>query len=455
MKAEKLFTKVSRFLAMTNSKQAWLCSFGLTKTLLFYFLISVALSSCEGDTPDPFGFIAKEIQLSATIEGLKTRASGSVWDKGDAIGVYMKKSGEALTSSSLTKNVQYQTTGTTAFSPAKGAKTITFPLDGSNVDFISYYPYKEDIADFIYPVDLSNQSVQADIDLLYSDNAKNRNSENPGVNMLFSHQLSKIVLNMGYTFPTDMNDIEVIITNAATKADFNLTDGILSAPSATENIACWVKSDGSIAEAILLPISDLSGMEFWFLLDEEIFKCPLSSVPEIQAFNKSTRYTFTIQLESNRTAAITLGEIADWTEGPSSTASIIPTDEAPPVIPGSKRNPYTVAEAQEYQGKAGVWVEGYIVGYCSSTTINSFTTDLSGNTTISQSNIALATNQGETDLEKIIPVMLGSTNIQKELNLRANPANFNKKVKIRGDLGSYLSAPGLRDIKQCEFIEPE
>lgn len=455
MKTEKLFTKVRRFFAMTKSKQAWLCSFGLTKTLSFYFLISVALSSCEGDTPDPFGFIAKEIQLSATIEGLKTRASGSAWDKGDAIGVYMKKSGETLAPSSLMKNVQYQTTGTTAFSPAKGAKTITFPLDGSNVDFISYYPYKEDIADFIYPVDLSNQSVQADIDLLYSDNAKTFHAGNPAVNMQFSHQLSKIMLQITHKIESSLDDIEVIITNVSTKADFNLASGILSAPSATGNIPCMVSSDGATAEAILLPTTNLNGMEFWFVLDNETFKIPLSSVPEIQAFNKSTRYTYNIYLDSDLISAITTGEISDWTEGPSGSATIPTTTEDPPRIPGSKRTPYTVEEAQEYQDKAGVWVEGYIVGYFSSSSMNSFSTDLSGNTTISQSNLALATNQGETDLEKIIPVMLGSGSVRDKLNLRANPQNFNKKVKISGDLGSYLSAPGLRDIKQYEFVGAE
>ena len=82
--------------------------------------------------------------------------------------------------------------------------------------------------------------------------------------------------------------------------------------------------------------------------------------------------------------------------------------------------------------------------------MNSFSTDLSGD--ISQSNLALATFQNETDLARIIPVMLGSGKIRDELNLRTNPDNFNKKVKIKGDLGEYFKAPGLRNIKQYEFI---
>lgn len=421
------------------------------KLLFFCSLICFVIASCEGDTPIPPG-AGEKVQLSAAIEGLQTRASGSTWDKGDAIGVYMKKSGEALGPSAIVQNTKYETTGTSTFLPAKGATTITFPLDGSNVDFIGYYPYKEDIANFIYPIDLSDQSVQSNIDFLYSDNAEGFRFDNPEVNMLFSHQLSKILLIIEHEFMPDLSGIEVIITNVGTRANFNLTDGTLSVPSATGNIACMVASGGATAEAILLPTSSLAGIELWFVLDDETFKYPLSSVPEIQSFDKSTRYTYNVYLDSDRTPAVTVGTISNWIEGPSTNATVPTTNENPPIIPGSKRSPYTVIQAQEYQGKAGVWVEGYIVGYFSSSSMNSFSTDLSGD--VSQSNLALADNQGETDLARIIPVMLGTGSARNALNLRGNPDNFDKKVKIRGDLGTYFSAPGLRDINAYEFIEP-
>ena len=422
------------------------------KLLFFYFLIGLILPSCEGDVPAQSG---EEIRLSATIEGLKTRASGSTWDKGDAIGVYMKKSGEALSSSAIALNVEYQTTGDATFSPAGGAPTITFPLDGSAVDFIGYYPYKEDIANFIYPIDLSDQSVQSNIDILYSDNAKGFRDDNPEVNMSFSHQLSKIVLIIEHKFMPDLSGIEVIMTNVTTKANFNLIDGQLSESSANDNIACMVAPDGATAEAILLPSSSLEGIELWFVLDDETFKYPLSSASQIESFEKSTRYTYNVYLDSERIPVVTLGTISDWIEGPSYNATVPPTSETPPRMPGSKRDPYTVAEAQANQGKMGVWVEGFIVGYFSSTSMNSFSTDFSVIEEVSRSNFALATNQGETDIAHIMPVQLGSSNIRNELNLRDHPDHFNKKVKIRGDLDSYFSAPGLRDIKQYEFIEPE
>jgi len=53
-------------------------------------LVCLLLSACEGETIDPIRE-SKSIRLTANIQGLKTRLSGSTWDKGDAIGVYMKK----------------------------------------------------------------------------------------------------------------------------------------------------------------------------------------------------------------------------------------------------------------------------------------------------------------------------------------------------------------------------
>ncbi len=413
-------------------------------------IFCLALLSCEGDIPSPTG-IGEEVQLSATIEGIQTRASGSTWDKGDAIGVYMKESGEALTSSATAQNAKYETTGTTGFLPAKGAATITFPIDGSNVDFIGYYPYKEEIANFVYPIDLSNQSVQSDIDLLYSDNAKSFNSDNPDVNMLFSHQLAKITLTIKHEFLPDLSGIEVIVTNVGTRADFDLTDGTLSAPSSTGNIACMVASGGATAEAILLPTSSLAGMELWFVLDDETFKYTLSNASEIESFEKSTRYSYHVYLDSDLIPVVTLGTISDWIEGPSENPVVNPTTDDPPTIPGSKRTPYTVSEAREYQGKTGVWVEGYIVGGFSGTNIGSFTNDLD---LVKNSVIAMADTPGETDTGKIIAVELSSGNIRDALNLEENPDNFNKKVIIKGDSETYYGAPGLKSPKEYEFIDP-
>jgi len=80
------------------------------KHKLLISLLFLALLACEGDVIDP-ALRGRPIELSAEIEGMRTRVSNSSWEKGDAIGVYMIPSGGSLSSSVLRGNVKYTTTG--------------------------------------------------------------------------------------------------------------------------------------------------------------------------------------------------------------------------------------------------------------------------------------------------------------------------------------------------------
>lgn len=419
---------------------------------LFVPIICFILLSCEGDKIDKTR-ASREIQLNAEIEGIKTRASNSSWEAGDAIGLYMIKSGQTLSSSASALNVKYVTTGTTTFIPSNESDGITFPFDGSDVDFISYYPYREDIIDFTYLVDLSNQENQAALDLMYSNNAKSFNSKNPNVGLLFSHQLSKIGLNILHHESANLSNLKVIITNVGINASFDLAAGTLSATSDYGNISLRVNSDGSVAEGILLPEATLTDKELWFIIgdNEEVYKYPLADALEINSFDKSTKYNYNVTLFTDKIAAITLGSITDWAEGPSVNVTAGRTTETPPVIKGSKDSPFTIFEAQNYQGKTGVWVEGYIVGSFTGSSMGSFSSDTLN---ASASNLALADNRDETETDKIIPVQLPTGALRKALNLQENPDNLNKKVKIKGKLGQYFSAPGIREPKEYVLIDP-
>ena len=219
-------------------------------------LICLLFLACEGETIDP-ARASKSIKVTAEIERVKTRLSGSTWEKGDGIGIYMIKSGMPLGSTALAKNVHYRYDETGIFTPRNESQTIYLPFNGSNVDFIAYYPYREELTDFIFSIDLTVQSNQTALDLMYADNVKTKNMTNPNVNMIFSHQLSKIVLQIAHYRNIDLSELSVILTNVPTKASFNLVNSTLACSPETEDIALAINSDGTVAEAILLPGSDL------------------------------------------------------------------------------------------------------------------------------------------------------------------------------------------------------
>ncbi|MDD4631435.1 MAG: fimbrillin family protein [Proteiniphilum sp.] len=414
-------------------------------------LICLLFLACEGETIDP-ARASKSIKVTAEIERVKTRLSGSTWEKGDGIGIYMMKSGMPLGSTALAKNVHYRYDETGIFTPRNESQAIYLPFNGSNVDFIAYYPYREELTDFIFSIDLTVQSNQAALDLMYADNVKTKNMTNPNVNMIFSHQLSKIVLQIAHYRNIDLSELSVILTNVPTKASFNLVNSTLACSPETEDIALAINSDGTVAEAILLPGSDLSDSKLWFVVgdNEQVYHSALPPNITANPLTSSTLHNLNVTLytEEER-AVIEPGSITPWTTPPSETVTADRTESAPPAIKGSISHPYTVAQAMEAQGKNDVWVKGYIVGAFNSS-INKFVTDTTGQV---KTNIALADNMNETVISNMIPVNFTLTSIKNALNIVDNPANISRHVYIRGDLATYYSVAGMKNVDAYLFMD--
>lgn len=411
---------------------------------LFLFLLA-----CEGDRIDT-DKASRGAVIYASIERSKTRMANAEWSSNDAIGVYMKKSGVALSGASVSaNNIKYTTSGSSSFSVVTQEEEIIFPFNGSDVDFIGYYPFKETISEFVYPVDVSNQATQANIDLLYSANATALNSKSPYVNMLFTHQLSKITLNLQAVNSVNLSGISVKITNTPSKASFNLSSGVLSDYSDAANIDFCVNNDGSLAEAILLPTTNLSNKELVISFGELTYVYPLSNSTSITSFEKSTKYIYNISLNPGEgKMAVVKGDITNWTNGPSETTTLNPDNDYVDNSKGTKDNPYTVEEAIQNQGKTGVWVKGYIIGYFSSSSKNSFTTDMSVSGNISQSNFVISSDASATSIDgDVLPVNIPtSTKIRNYINLRDNPTHLGKEILLKGTFEAYFTIPGIKSI---------
>ncbi|MCD8176469.1 MAG: fimbrillin family protein [Tannerellaceae bacterium] len=200
----------------------------------------------------------------------QSRASDTDWENGDAIGIYMVKNG-TNTIAMEAENREYTTDGDGTFTAA--GEDIFFPVNGSDkFDFIAYYPYKESgtgqdkMEDFMYPVNLSDQSKPANIDLLhattYRYNTTGYDKNDPDVNFLFEHKLCKFVIK---TTPgdglkaSDLEEMTFLITGMNTEAYFNLKDATLRNYKATvSSIAAYTQTKGIQYEAILLPATSVS-----------------------------------------------------------------------------------------------------------------------------------------------------------------------------------------------------
>ncbi|MBR3009871.1 MAG: chitobiase/beta-hexosaminidase C-terminal domain-containing protein [Prevotella sp.] len=101
-------------------------------------------------------------------------------------------------------------------------------------------------------------------------------------------------------------------------------------------------------------------------------------------------------------------------------------------------------------GQQKVWVKGYIVGYVEG---QAYATgahfDADGCET--KTNLLLATNYNETNVENCIPVQLPNGDVRNDLNLQDHPDNLGKEVKLYGYVLKYFSVPGFKNVTAYEF----
>ena len=219
-------------------------------------LLAGAMVSCNTEdtaSTTPNGKVA--VQFTGGIS-VNTRASGLAWADGDRIGIFMTGTKQALSADAIKEgvdNVCYQTSGSIAFSPISGGKTIYYPIDG-DVDFYSYYPHTT-VSDYKVALNVADQTNQEAIDFMYAKTT-GCNKANPQVDLRFSHMLSRLILNVqpgnGLT-EDDLNKLKVTIKDQNTTATFNLADGLISDEGNPTNIQMKAIQVGKRYEAILLP----------------------------------------------------------------------------------------------------------------------------------------------------------------------------------------------------------
>ena len=289
-------------------------------------LALVALVSCceeNGFEMPPIVGENNGISFSSNIMSMNpgTKASGTMWDEGDPIGVYMFKAAEG-TLVGIEENIKYtafESGESVDFNPVGNG--VFFPDNGTIVSFMAYYPYRADImgdndAGHIYKVDVVNQTNQSVIDLLHSlniDEKYNKYSDYEKIPLKFTHMLSQIKINLiaGLGFDSfDDVDVSVSITGMNTTADFNLFNGSFTQLADEYEITPF-KSEESSYEAIVLPSSGISGKaKIVITLKKEGGNTDAFYWTFNNNLGPSNSYTYNVTV--NRTGLAVEGSINDW-----------------------------------------------------------------------------------------------------------------------------------------------
>lgn len=204
-------------------------------------LLTLILGSCSQDATDGTfpQETGKEIVFSTNIMQTRTQTTDrkTVFVDEDRIGVFvLNRSTSATLRSNL--NYLYKENAWSSETP------VTFPLDGSDVNFYAYYPYAEGntatVFDFTVSTDQAANGLNQS-DLLLAENVTSE-ANDEAVALSFTHALA--LLEVKVTLPAEVKADKVIL-KAHTTASVDL-----QAQDAT------VKTDAPVSEVTLMRLSD-------------------------------------------------------------------------------------------------------------------------------------------------------------------------------------------------------
>ncbi len=278
----------------------------LVRKLILFSPFLLILSSCKDD------IVAteqnqKDITFNAVIdnERINTRATGTSWEKGDQIGVFAIQSGKELSNLNIyngVDNVPFTTQMGDGYFVSD--KKITYPENGSALDIIAYYPYKDDIINYNYPINIVEQK-----DFFYSSNLKTISKTNPQQSLTFTRPvLSKVIINItSATENSTLKGLETSVQGAKSKANFSLVTGKFNIDeNSTTNFQ--VPTPGSDFEkqisVLLLPTTKENEITIKFSIDGKNYRF---NIPHI--LESGRKYSYSIRLNKLTAVITTTGYI--------------------------------------------------------------------------------------------------------------------------------------------------
>lgn len=263
----------------------------MKKPLLLFPLLILALCNCSKENnpfPDTDTEKAPVRFSSILLENDITRASGTIWDNGDEIGVFAVKHQSVLQSGNIidnNENLPFVTTNGDGFFYAK-SQNIYYPDKDASMDIIAYYPYKSDLNGYDYPVDITGQP-----EIFYSNNLKDISKDNPNNGLQFRRILSKIVFNVTPDIgERSLEGLTVSISGAKTLASFSLADGTLSVDEqSVKSIPMTISGDNDQKQAsvVVLPSVQVNEISARFTVGDKTY---IWTVPHALEAGKVYRY---------------------------------------------------------------------------------------------------------------------------------------------------------------------
>ena len=294
------------------------------KNKLFHIITGMFIASffcgCENSDAEDSQLEQIPAVLSGKAYTFEPDAEGEIWKAGKFVGMYMLKENTSECVAPY-QNVQYQTTVEPLgyFTPTVKEDVLYYPQDGSKVDIIAYYPWKEDLRDNRYPLNVGNQTAAANFSFLYAGNGKGVSKDNNRVTFELRPVLSEVVFKLiAGDGVTDQYLEESVITVAGmnTKADFNLVSGKFEAVTEVKDISLVALEDANGASGQVFPAVMDDSHVASIRLPKMNREYQWGLTEEMSELKPGMRYTCSVTVGLNKIEVVTDEEpIGDWGNG--------------------------------------------------------------------------------------------------------------------------------------------
>lgn len=293
------------------------------KNKLFNIIIGMFIASffCGCDDSDAEDSQLEQVPavLSGKAYTFEPEAEGEIWKAGKSVGLYMLKENTTECVEPY-QNVQYQTTVVPLgyFTPTAKEDVLYYPNVGK-VDIIAYYPWKENLADDKYPLNISNQASATNLNFLYAGNAKGLSKDNNKATFQFHPVLSEIVFKLiagdGVT-DQYLEESDITVSGMNTKANFNLVSGLFETITDIKDINFVALENANGASGQVFPsIMDDSHVAS-IRLPKMNREYQWNLIKEITELKSGMRYICNVTVGLNKIEVVTEEEsIGEWENG--------------------------------------------------------------------------------------------------------------------------------------------